>query len=178
MRLPENSKKIVYRLGIYLLTLYTRWVYDGCMAVKINISLSEELLQKMDEFCQKYDYERSEFVREAIRKRIHANPQATPPKTEIPPLEKSEVTEEEVANVVGNDDGGAALGTISQKKFDYCRTPFYGHPKGKMYQLTTIQFDDPNGNVLYKGGACPGCIAQYKEQMKKEGTLYIEGERQ
>lgn len=109
---------------------------------------------------------------------VTANPQATPSKTEIPPLENSEITEEDVANVVGNDDGGAALGTIPQKKFDYCRTPFYGHPKGQMYQLTTIQFDDPNGNVLYKGGACPGCIAQYKEQMKKEGTLYIEGERQ
>ena len=43
---------------------------------KIIVSLSEELLEEIDAYCKKFKYNRSEFVRHAVRevlKKIYDN---------------------------------------------------------------------------------------------------------
>ena len=103
--------------------------------MKISINLPEELLKDMDKVCLDEKYERSEFIRTAIRDRIY--PKDIHNITSPQPLVPS--------------------GEVEKKRIQgWCQLHF---EKGVEYPLLKISYEDENGNeTISEKLACPKCV--------------------
>lgn len=110
--------------------------------MKISINLPEELLKDMDKVCLDEKYERSEFIRTAIRDRIY------PKDIHIGTMPVEHKVEINTTPTVAFCDLNMA------------------HPfiKGKEYPVRQITWEDENGNPLInKRWACEKCIKHYQD---------------
>ena len=106
--------------------------------MRINISISEELLKKTDGYAKINSYDRSSLIAEALR-RIMADSSV---------VERRPVK----ADVGGPNPPLPARG--------WCETHF---EKGATYELTRITWEDENGNIVVdKKLVCPMCLVKYK----------------
>ena len=66
---------------------------------KILLSFSEDFIDAIDSYCKKYNYERSEFIRQATREIIYPKDISKPRgevKTEIREVQKEEIKKDEL----------------------------------------------------------------------------------
>ncbi len=126
--------------------------------MKISLTLPEELLKDMDKVCLDEKYERSEFIRTAIRERIY--PKGIQPTQELP--------KEKWVAVPGKVELPERRAIEPSKVEGWCQTHF---EKNAKYVLKLVTWEDENGTpVIDKKMICPKCITKYENMGR--GHLY------
>jgi hypothetical protein len=110
---------------------------------RIMVTLPDNLLEAADKYCEKYDYERTEFIRSSIRQKVYGKP------TE--PIIPKDILKEA-------EDKAAHLGPVLvDESFGICPNCFIKKPK----PLTLVTYLD-NDQVRVNGSFCFDCINKMK----------------
>jgi Arc/MetJ-type ribon-helix-helix transcriptional regulator len=122
--------------------------------MKISLTLPEELLNDLDLVCTSQKYERSEFIREAIRNRIY-------PKGNQP-MSSKEIEEKWTPKVLESIERANEIVEQIKKKpvIGWCQVRI----QLKVNQpIRLITWEDENGvAVIEKKWACDKCIEHYQ----------------
>jgi hypothetical protein len=117
--------------------------------MRLNISIEDALLKKVDWYCEENSYNRSELIAELLRHRIMGVDITNPKKAmEIPTP---------AGDVIESPKKGPVVG--------WCQINL-SHPfqKGKNFPIKLITWEDENGAlVVDKKWACEGCILYYRD---------------
>lgn len=123
---------------------------------KILLTLPDDLLASLDEYCKKFSYERSEMIRRLIRGIVY--PRDILQDEFEKKLENKNSTidiPEEVETI--KPVGGSVISGWCQLHFE----------KGKTYPIKEITWEDENGTPLVdKKWACPKCVEKYQNMGK------------
>ena len=151
---------------------------------RVIFTISDELLQKMDKFCEEFSWERSEFLRHAVRELVHqgepANMEELKPKAEqklqngVPEKIKS-VQNESVASVEvkreqiwENSNYDPVLAIF---KTDYCQGHF---DKGMKFKVFLLSYEDVHGDMkIDSQWYCQSCVDRLKSDIVNKGGVII-----
>lgn len=152
--------------------------------MKISLNFPDNLLKKLDEYCEKHDYERSELVRGLVRQLLEIS--LPPVKVENEDSIPTSTTPPENTYVKGtipveNTPIGTSPSKIEPEALweDYNLMPVYKtgvpdqycvtwHAKGERRMVYPIKKFRADGSVELEGNYCKECI---KEFLAKDGHL-------
>lgn len=156
---------------------------------KILLSLPDTLLTKLNDYCGKYDYERSELIRSLIRNKVDPEPTLIEKSTMSPrnePIQYSTSLPENKPRETGtipveNTPIGTSPSKIEPEALweDYNLMPVYKtgeddqfcttwHQKGLRQRVYFIKKFRADGTLEFEGKYCKECI---KEFLAKDGHL-------
>lgn len=127
--------------------------------MKVNIDIPEDMLEAIDDACKREYFNRSEWIRTAIRSKLFTPPEG------IQPVTVSATTDEnKIVKPLINETSTASLNI----KIKWCDLHF---ERGATYECRLISWEDENGELrIDHKYACPKCYDKYSKL--PVGTLY------
>jgi Arc/MetJ-type ribon-helix-helix transcriptional regulator len=153
--------------------------------MKISLNFPDSLLEKLDNYCSRHDFERSEFVRMLVREKLEKKTiypngiHEVYPKA-IQEKEKPIITEYDKIKSTLTHDKQETVVLESIPKYEgkivrgWCLLNI-SHPfvKNKDYDCKLISWEDESGNTIVNQKlACLDCIEYYKS-LEKGKLSYV-----
>lgn len=130
------------------------------MSKRLQITITDDLYVKLEEYCFDFKYEISELVRQIIREYIFKIPKGGSPAEIRSPKNFEDKKFEESEKLVEITDDWQKVNV------GFCQNHF---EKGKQYSLKTMRKEDENGDILWEKDICGKCEEKIRQEVADKG---------